>query len=43
MCFILAMIIFLQQRISRYALLVGTVVGWGAMAVMLSFITLTAG
>lgn len=29
MCFILAMIIFLQQRISRYALLVGTVVGWG--------------
>lgn len=29
MCFILAMIIFLQQRISRYALLAGTVVGWG--------------
>lgn len=29
MCFILAMIIFLPQRISRYALLVGAVVGWG--------------
>ncbi|NAW49839.1 uracil/xanthine transporter, partial [Salmonella sp. gx-f5] len=28
MCFIIAMIIFLQQRISLYALLVGNVVGW---------------
>ncbi|VDY44788.1 purine permease ybbY [Salmonella enterica subsp. enterica serovar Daytona] len=43
MCFILAMIIFLQQRISRYALLVGDRGRVGAMAVMLSFITLTAG